>query len=187
VTELDDPNFSTAIFVMGADGSNPRQLTDDGFDVEPTWSPDGRTVAFARIIGWSDEGQTNSIRAVAARGGASREVVAPTLGLEHPDWSPRGLIVFNIAPEAVAENAGAIMTVRPDGSGLRVLRAATDRYLFFKPVWASDGRSLLTGCHDNVDGIDKLCTLDANGRNLRVVVDVAPDGVNFPASGPPRS
>jgi Tol biopolymer transport system component len=49
-----DSNVSTEIYVMNADGSNQRRLTNDGpngpqnsteiFDVEPAWSPLGDTM-----------------------------------------------------------------------------------------------------------------------------------------------
>jgi hypothetical protein len=55
------------------------------------------------------------------------QVVAPRSGLEHPDWAPQGAggwITFNIAPEAPdAPGSGLIMVVRPNGSGLLILRA----------------------------------------------------------------
>jgi len=35
----DDPNFTTSIFVMNSDGSNPHAVTTAGFDVEPRFSP----------------------------------------------------------------------------------------------------------------------------------------------------
>ena len=47
----DDFRFHTSIWVMRADGSDARQLTNDGFDVEPVFSPDGSQIAFGRITG----------------------------------------------------------------------------------------------------------------------------------------
>ena len=38
------------IYVMDADGSNLVQITDGGYNVEPTWGPDDRTIAFSSQI-----------------------------------------------------------------------------------------------------------------------------------------
>lgn len=46
----DDPAFATDIWVMNSDGSQPRQVTHGGFDVEPAYSPDGRHIVFRRIV-----------------------------------------------------------------------------------------------------------------------------------------
>ena len=41
-------SFQSDIWVMGADGSNPRNLTNhDASDANPEWSPDGRQIAFS--------------------------------------------------------------------------------------------------------------------------------------------
>ncbi len=101
------------------------------------------------------------------------------------DWSPDGRwITFNIAPEV---SGGGVMAVRPDGSGLRVIRHNNNRFEVYKPVWSPDGRKLLAVCFDVQAQIEKLCTMNANGRNLQVVV-ATPDFVNFPAWGthPPK-
>ena len=38
----------TDLYIVGADGKNLRQLTNDRFgDIQPQWSPDGKTIAFA--------------------------------------------------------------------------------------------------------------------------------------------
>jgi Tol biopolymer transport system component len=115
--------------------------------------------------------------------------VPPRAGLEHPDWSPDGRqISFNIAPEAVqANDSGSVLLVRADGGTPRLLRGAGERLRFFKPVWSPDGRWLLVGCHDVAAGVDKLCTMDATGHNVDIVVDATPDQVNFPAWGPRRA
>jgi Tol biopolymer transport system component len=174
----DEPGFHTDIWIMRADGSHKRQLTRGGFDVEPVFSPDGRRIAFGRITN-DAEGEV-AIYVVGSDGTRLRQVVPPRVGLEHPDWSPDGRwITVNIAPEALG---AAVMAVRPDGSGLRVIRRSNSRFELFKPVWSPDGRKFLVGCFDVQAQIDKLCVMDADGRNLHVVV-ATPDPVNFPAWG----
>jgi dipeptidyl aminopeptidase/acylaminoacyl peptidase len=81
----DEPGFHTDIWIMRADGSHQRQLTRGGFDVEPVFSPDGRRIAFGRITN-DAEGEV-AIYVVGVDGRHLREVVPPTVGLEHPDWS----------------------------------------------------------------------------------------------------
>ncbi|HET6171582.1 MAG TPA: hypothetical protein VFD90_03180 [Gaiellales bacterium] len=181
----DDPAFTTSIWVMRADGSKARQVTHDGFDVEPVFSPDGSQIAFARITGvTAQNSQLSGIWVVNVDGTGLHEVLAPLAGLEHPDWSPDGRwLSFNIDPQVPDGLApGAIMVVHPNGRGLRVLRKASSQFVFFKPVWSPDGRQLLTGCHDLQAQIDKLCVVDARGRRLKVVIST-PEPVNYPAWG----
>ena len=180
---VDEANFEISIRVMGADGSDPRQLTYGALDVEPVSSPDGTRIAFGRIAGDSPDGQLEAIYVINSDGTGLREVVAPRAGLEHPDWSPDGrLITFNIAPEnPAAADSGSILSVRPDGSGLRVLQQATNGLRFFKAVWSPDGRRLLTGCYEVEDSIDRICTISRGGR-VSVVVG-GTQRVNFPSWG----
>ena len=176
-----EPGFHTDIWTMRADGTGPRQLTSGAFDVEPVFSPDGRQIAFGRITGVDAQGgQLEAIYVINTDGTHLREVVPPLANLEHPDWSPDGTwISFNIAPEA--PNA-AVMVVHPDGKGLRVVRSSDNQFRLFKPVWSPDGRKFLVGCHDVQAQIDKLCVMNADGRNLHIVV-ATPDPVNYPAWG----
>lgn len=181
---VDEANFSVSIWVVGADGSEPRQLTHDALDVEPVFSPDGTRIAFGRITGDSPEGQLEAIYVINSDGSGLREVVAPRAGLEHPDWSPDGRsITFNIEPENhAAADSGSILSVRPDGSGLRVLQRPTPGMRFFKAVWSPDGRQMLSGCRDTQAGIDRICTISQGGR-VNVVIG-GPQMVNFPSWGP---
>lgn len=181
---FDEANFAISIWVMDADGSDPRQLTSGALDVEPVFSPDGTRIAFGRISGDSPDGQLEAIYVINSDGTGLHEVVAPRAGLEHPDWSPDGrLITFNIAPESPsAADSGSVLAVRQDGSGLRVLQQATTALKFFKAVWSPDGRSMLSGCFDVEDSIDRICTI-SRGERVNVVVG-GPQRVNFPSWGP---
>lgn len=186
-TEL--PYFSTSIWVMRANGSNARRVTSGGFDVEPVFSPDGRQIAFNRIVDEGDEQrpQRNSLLVVNVDGSHERTVVPARAGLEHPDWSPDGKwLGFNIAPEVSARDSGAILAVRPNGNALHVLRAPTRNLRFFKVAWAPDGKQLLMGCFDLTVFMDRLCTSTSDGGHVRPVKLPKDTGVNYPAWGPER-
>ena len=184
---FDQDPFSISIWVMRADGSQPRQLTEGALDVEPVFSPDGTQIAFGRIVGDSPEGQLEAIYVMNADGTGLREVVAARPALEHPDWSPDGhTITFNIGPEYPdAPDSGAILSVRTNGHGLRVLHQPTAELRFFKAVWSPDGRQMLTGCHDTAADIGRICTISANGKPQ--VVIAGDERVNYPSWGPRTS
>ena len=58
------------IFVMGADGSNPTRLTENGNnDGLPTWSPDGQSIAYV-----SDQGGVWAVWVMNADGTNQRKL-----------------------------------------------------------------------------------------------------------------
>ena len=184
----DDPSFHTSIWVMRTDGSDAHALTRDTFDVEPVYSPDGRHIAFGRITGVGADGvQNEALYVMRIDGTGAHQVLAPTGGLEHPDWSPDGSwLVFNIdrnTPQS--PGSGSVIAVHPDGTGQHVVRAGTPRWAMFKPIWSPDGKRLLVGCYDVAAGVDNLCTMKPDGRHLRVIVTgTRTQPVNYPNWGP---
>lgn len=82
------------VWVMGPDGSSPRQLTNE-FDMFPTWSPDGRFIAVQRLGG----DQTMLVVVSAATGEDVASVESGYLGV----WSPDSSAVAYID----AQSAGA--------------------------------------------------------------------------------
>ena len=62
------------LWVADAEGSDARRLTraeaGERREITPTWSPDGRTIAF---VAWDDE-ELGSIRTISARGGRERTI-----------------------------------------------------------------------------------------------------------------
>src|SRR5207237_10337227 len=81
------------IFVVRADGSGePAQLTSGDYEAkQPTWSPDGRHVAFssARHENWDVELKID-IFVVSAGGGDPMRLTATDAIYEGPSWSPDG-------------------------------------------------------------------------------------------------
>jgi TolB protein len=183
------PDFSTSIWLIRSDGTQARQLTTDGFDVEPSFAPDGRRIAFTRIVEDLPVAAPQTLETVTTDGSQIRQVVPTTDGLEHPQWSPDGhWIAFNIAPEAAA-HGGTIYVVHPDGTDLHVLRAPTAHQVYVKPHWSPDGRQILTVCHDDRVGIDQLCTFKVDGHGpVHTLPLDASTFVNVPDWGPkPKS
>jgi Tol biopolymer transport system component len=162
------------IRVVPARGGASRRLTRGPSDGAPSWSPDGRTIAFVR----SDvNGLMQALYLVPGAGGRARRIYGGTRRVtmgRDPQWSPDGR---RIALEA----SGFVYVVRvrgraarrlrpgdwpswsPDGrriaftrgssvyvmnaDGTRVRRVRTERGYEFSdgPVWSPDGRTLVYG------------------------------------------
>lgn len=118
-----------AIWAADGDGSNPRILfdaseigTDPG---TPSWSPDGRRIAFAMTpVGATDENESEIYTIRADGAGLTRLTNTPGDD-SHPRFSRSGRIYFNSArgtPD-LAEPWGRqridIYSMNADGSGLR--------------------------------------------------------------------
>src|SRR5438270_6984401 len=86
---------SYAIFVMSAEGGQPRRLSaapphalpasKELFQDSPTWSPDGRWIAFA-----SDRDGRSGVYVMRADGTDTRRISVSKTGDGAPSWSPDG-------------------------------------------------------------------------------------------------
>lgn len=118
------------IFLMRDDGSDAPGLrlttnpfTDEG-DSNPEVSPDGRTITFVRH---QVDQQLQALFAVNIDGANLRQLTPYTLevGIKH-DWAPDGgniaLTPYADFPDHQSPN---VATIKPDGSGLRMLTRFT--------------------------------------------------------------
>jgi hypothetical protein len=111
------PSGSGALFVMRAEGSDPRRITPWGYAfMDHAWSPDGTWIAFQRPYG--------RLYVVHPDGSDLRRVpldLEAGTGALNPSWSPDGgWIVFSLQ----RPNRAEIFMVRPDGTGLRKVTGA---------------------------------------------------------------
>ena len=94
---------------MDADGTNTRRLTstseDDG---HPTWSPDGRRIAFER-------GVPGDIFVMNADGSGARRLGSDTCDETQPAWSPDGRWIA-YSRRAPGTTLRELWLVRPDGT-----------------------------------------------------------------------
>ena len=110
--EVHLPGPRAPLYVVNADGTSKRRVTrplavDLGI---PSWSPDGRTLAFTGVGG---------IYTVHADGTGLRKLTGPAYG---PKWSPDGRqIAFISERDDPAHRTSDVFVMNADGSGQRNL------------------------------------------------------------------
>lgn len=72
------------LFITSPDGGRPTQLTYAGDNEDPSWSPDGRFIAFSS----NSTGGARSITVLSLLGGSPTKVGSPKSEESQPAWSP---------------------------------------------------------------------------------------------------
>jgi TolB protein len=181
---VDDLVETQALFVMRANGTHVRQLTQldppatgaTGEDSEPQFSPDGTRVLFQRV----------NVRTAKPDGGVALWIRNLRTGAEHritpyrlhagdtPDWSPNGKKILFHDNWDIPDGNANLYTVRPDGTHLKQLTFLDDgvtRYL--GSSFSPDGKWITVGKRPSTGG-PELNTADvvimrANGKGERLV------------------
>lgn len=152
---------TTDIFLIHADGTRMRQVTRDARDEgSPTWSPDGKSLAFITTT-WrltTDQSNAQSTISVMAANGSKRRVLfraqAYQLPLYDLAWSPGQRIAFVWYRDPAFE----LWVLRLDGSADPVTSASVG-----SSSWAPDGKRLA------YDGRDGVFVANVKTRSARFV------------------
>ena len=127
------------IYVMGADGANPRAVTNKaGYELGPALSPDGRTLLFSadRLDGRKMGLDIYSLD--VSQPGLEHYLVARPMHESSVRYSPDGR---RIAFVATSDDNPEIYIANADGTG--ALRLTRDRATDGAPTFSADGKRII--------------------------------------------
>jgi Tol biopolymer transport system component len=155
--------YAVDIFVMEADGSNPRNLTDStSSDVAPSWSPDGSSIVFQ-----SDRDGNQEIYVMDADGSNPRNLTNNEAGDLQPAWSPDGsTIAFDSDRDGNGNREIYVMDI--DGSNLQ--RLTDSPGMDGLPTWSPDGRYIAFQS-DRGGESQEVHVMEVDGSNVRRLTD----------------
>jgi TolB protein len=135
---------------MKADGSEIKNLTDElSYSRDPSWSPDGKHIAFTSTVYTSLTNGTNQLFIMKFDGSDLKQLTsnnAATLSSFYPSWSPDGkYIAFEmIAFNSPTKGSTRIFKIKIDGSELNQLTFEENgSYSSYSAHWSSNGKYIV--------------------------------------------
>ena len=172
------------IWTMSGITNGPgRQLTTEGSNDSPSYSPNGGVIAFS-----SDRSGVFQIWLMGAGGGDQRNISPDGMCSAYPSFSPTGRrIVFVHYPDTTCTGNPDIWTVRRDGANpAQLTNTPAQRELL--PSYSPDGSKIVFSSHTSTPGTFAVFTINANGTGRTRITprfldasfpDWSPDGTKL--------
>jgi len=156
------------VWIVTPDGSETRLVARDARD--PTWSPDGRHIAFDRM-----HGPAGGVYVKTVDGGRVRRLTRERSGTTAMpmSWSPNGRMIAlyrqydrpgTCGPLRLA---GDFFVMNADGSGVRRLTRHGQAH-YWAAVWSPDSRRIaVVSCHRPPRGDPEIYVIEADGSGER--------------------
>jgi Tol biopolymer transport system component len=144
-------------FVIGADGSNPVNITagNTARDQFPDWSPNG-----SNILETNDASGFRQIFVMHPDGSGMTQLTFDPRNHGYSNWSPDGTKM--VYQELQPGGSWEIFTANADGTG--AVRLTTDPAPDRHPAWSPDGTKIVFDSRRT--GQYEIFTMDADGSNV---------------------
>jgi hypothetical protein len=141
-------NRDLGIHIVNSDGSNARVLTPGGapgaagFDEEASFSPDGRSIAFVRVV--DPDTDQAGVFVIGTDGTGLRRLTDDARGAGHPRWSPDGKrILFSRPSQTSSASSTSLWTVDAAGGEPTPSTDPGDPGTSYEADWSPDGTQVV--------------------------------------------
>lgn len=168
---MDNPRLASArprdIVLVAEDGDEQVTITDhDSDDLDPSWSPDGRSLVFIRADGGPSDAPPGGWHLWTIDGdGGNAEMLTDIDGPGRPEWSPDGQAIL-------FDRASALWTIPAGGGDPRKLPVVSGRGFDVGSLatWAPDSRRIAFMCSSSGSDNNDICLSDIDSQEWTALV-----------------
>jgi Tol biopolymer transport system component len=153
------------ILMIRQEGGRPTPLIEEEANFAPSWSPDGRAIAFVRGIGPLLDAPEGGFQLWRMNADGSGLVRLTEDGAGRPDWSPDGSSIL-------FDEASTLWTIPADGGEPRKLPMVGGRGFDVGSfaTWAPDSRRIAFMCSSTGSDNNDICLSETNSKGWNVLV-----------------
>ncbi|MBI3607048.1 MAG: PD40 domain-containing protein [Nitrospirae bacterium] len=145
------------------DGAGDRAITRRNSGTHASWSPDGKTIAFAQVEIWKNYSLYSDIYLADVAGQTTRRLTHGARATD-PEFSPDGTALVFVGHDL---GKSRLLTLDLATGAIHPLTDWTEATQFAAPRWSPDGRSIALAVW--TEGRQDIALFDVDTRSLRMI------------------